>query len=138
MKDVPIKNTLPVMRRVFFLVYCSDTADEILQEDSLDSLAIDDRECPDEVYHSFFRQLIRPEFDIDIPELLFIVMISEYTVDHSAYILLIIIDSDFYLIASCEDRVHDKIFREFLFEIGIEYVDRFLEFGSIVSVESDG
>ncbi len=65
-------------------------------------------------------------------------MISEYTIHYSAYILFIIIDSDFYLIASCEDRVYDKIFLEFILKIDIEDIDRLLELGPIVPVESDG
>ena len=99
---------------------------------------IDDRECPDEVNHCFFGELICTELDIDIPILLFIVMISEYTIHHSPDILFIIVDSDFYLISSCEDGVHDKILRELLFQIGIEYIDHSLQLYPIVSVESDG
>ena len=120
------------------LVYCPDTPDDVLKEDPLDPLMIDDRECPDEVNHCFFGELICTELDIDIPILLFIVMISEYTIHHSPDILFIIVDSDFYLISSCEDRVHDKILRELLFQIGIEYIDHSLQLYPIVSVESDG
>ena len=120
------------------LVYRPDTTDDIFEEDSLDPLSIDDRKCSDEVDHSLFREFIGSELDIDITELLLIVMISEYTIHHSTYILFVIIDSDFYFITSCEDRVHNKIFRELFLEIGIEDVDRLLEFSPIVPVESDG
>lgn len=93
------------------LVYRFCTSDHIFEEYSLDPLSIRDRECTNKVYHGFFREFVWAQLDIDITELLLIVMVAEYAIDDSAYILFFIIDTDFDLIASSDHRINKKWFR---------------------------
>ncbi len=65
-------------------------------------------------------------------------MIAKYAVDDPTDILLFIIDADLDLIASGDHRVDKKRLRELSLEIELKDIDRLLQLGPIVSIESDG
>lgn len=120
------------------LINCPNTTNNIFKKNFFYSFAINNWKGSHEIYHCFFREFVRSQFYIDITEFLLIVMVSEDTIYNSTYILLIIIDAYFYFISSCENRVHDKYFWEFFFEIEFENIDCFLEFSTKISLKSDG
>lgn len=120
----------------FLLIYRPNTTDNIFQENLLDSLSIHNGKCSDKKYHGFLRELIWTEFDINIPKLLLVVMVSEYTIYYSSYILCIIIDSYFDFITSCENRINNKSLRKFFLEIEFKNIDSFLEFNPEISLKS--